>query len=75
MIVQLSGMMILNKFVYQEHLILPKGKLFMGTTLNEKNNSSAVLSRLSLCRCFNVSETTKYRMGGGDFQAGSIWVQ
>lgn len=65
MIVQLRGMMIPNKFVYYEHLILPKGKLFMGTTLNEKNNSSAVLSRLSLCHCFNVSETTKYRMVGG----------
>lgn len=64
MIVQLSGMMILNKFVYHETLILPKGKLFMGTTLNEKNNSSAVLSRLSLCHCFDVSETTKYRSGG-----------
>lgn len=65
MIVQLSRVMILNKCVYHEHLILPKGKLFMGTTLNEKNNSSAVLSRLSLGHCFGVSETAKYRMGGG----------
>lgn len=65
MIVQLSRVMILNKFVYHEYLISPKGKLFMGTTLNEKNNSSAMLSRLSLCHCFDVSETTKYRIGGG----------
>ena len=65
MIVQLSRVTILNKFFYHEQLILPKVKLFMVTTLNEKNNSSAVLSRLSLCHYFDVSETTKYRIGGG----------
>ena len=68
-------MMILNKFVYHETLVLPKGKLFTGTTSNEKNNSSAVLSRLSLCHCVDVSETTNIEWGGDDFQAGSIWVQ